>query len=116
MGLCNSPDIFQEKMSSLMDGLEFVRAYIDDLLVISKSTWYDHLEKLVEVFKRLDQAGLKINAAKSFFGRSALEYLGYWITRKGVQPVQKSNRNSQYCYTTNNTRCSQIRWYDKLLS
>ena len=89
MGLCNSPDIFQEKMSSLMDGLEFVRAYIDDLLVISKSTWYDHLEKLVEVFKRLDQAGLKINAAKSFFGRSALEYLGYWITRKGVQPVPK---------------------------
>ena len=28
MGLCNSPDIFQEKMSSLMAGLEFVRTYI----------------------------------------------------------------------------------------
>ena len=31
MGLKNSPDIFQEKMSDLMKGLEFVRTYIDDL-------------------------------------------------------------------------------------
>ena len=29
MGLVNSPDIFQEKMSTLMDGLEFVRKYLD---------------------------------------------------------------------------------------
>ena len=80
MGLCNSPDIFQEKMSSLMDGLEFVRTYIDDLLVISKGSWEDHLQKLDTVFARLKEAGLKVNAKKSFFGRSELEYLGYWIT------------------------------------
>ena len=30
MGLCNSPDIFQEKMSELMEGLEFIHTYIDD--------------------------------------------------------------------------------------
>ena len=51
MGLCNSPDIFQEKMSVLMDGLEYVRAYIDNLLCISKGTWEDHLQKLEEVLK-----------------------------------------------------------------
>src|SRR5687768_3572210 len=34
MGLCNSPDIFQEKMSELMTGLEFAQAYLDDLLII----------------------------------------------------------------------------------
>jgi hypothetical protein len=28
MGLCNSPDIFQEKMSTLMQGLDYVRAGI----------------------------------------------------------------------------------------
>ena len=42
MGLCNSPDIFQEKMSTLMQDLEYVRAYIDDLLVITTSTLEDH--------------------------------------------------------------------------
>ena len=35
MGLKNSPDIFQEKMSDLMAGLEFVRVYIDDMLCIT---------------------------------------------------------------------------------
>ena len=35
MGLCNSPDIFQEKMSELMTGLEFARAYLDDLLIVT---------------------------------------------------------------------------------
>ena len=36
MGLCNSPDIFQEKMNILMGDLEYVRAYIDDLLILTK--------------------------------------------------------------------------------
>ena len=89
MGLCNSPDIFQEKMSNLMYDLEYVRTYIDDLLVITNGDWTDHLNSLEAVLKRLQDAGLKVNAKKSFFGRTALEYLGYWITQDGVQPLQK---------------------------
>ena len=89
MGLCNSPDIFQEKMSELMEGLEYVRAYIDDVLALTTGSWDDHLEKLEEVLKRLADAGLKVNAKKSFFGKPELEYLGYWVTRDGVQPVPK---------------------------
>ena len=46
MGLCNAPDIFQERMSKLMQGLEFSGAYIDDLLIISKGTFEDHLDHL----------------------------------------------------------------------
>ena len=89
MGLCNSPDIFQEKISDLMDGLEFIRAYIDDILCLTKDTFEDHLEKLELVFDRLQNAGLKVNAVKSFFARGELEYLGYWITREGIQPLPK---------------------------
>ena len=87
MGLCSSCDIFQEKMSDLMSGLEFVRTYIDDLLCITNSTYEDHLEKLEEVLKRIQQAGLKINPTKSFFAQPELEYLGYWITREGIMPT-----------------------------
>ena len=89
MGLCNSPDIFQEKMNELFTGLDFVRAYIDDLLCISKGTFDDHLEKVDKVLERLSHAGLKVNAGKSFFASSELEYLGYWITREGIQPMTK---------------------------
>ena len=89
MGLCNSPDIFQEKMNELFDGLDFVRAYIDDLLILTKGSFEEHLEQLELVLQRLRDAGLKVNAKKSFFARGELEYLGYWITRDGIQPLKK---------------------------
>jgi hypothetical protein len=89
MGLYNSPDIFQEKMSELMTGLEFARAYIDDLLVLTNDSFEKHLEHLEIVLSCLNEAGLKVNATKSFFGRTELEYLGYWITQKGVKPLSK---------------------------
>ena len=46
MGLCNSPDIFQEKMNESFDGLDYVKAYIDELLIISNSSFQDHLNKV----------------------------------------------------------------------
>jgi hypothetical protein len=89
MGLCNSPDIFQEKISDLMYGLEFARAYLDDLLIISKNSFQEHLDHLEEVFTRLQEAGLKINASKSAFCTDQLEYLGYVINRQGIQSAMK---------------------------
>ena len=84
MGLCNSLDIFQEKMGKLFFDLEHVRAYIDDLLVITKGSFQDNLTKLEQVFIRLAKAGLKVNASKSSFWAEELQYLGYWISRKGI--------------------------------
>jgi hypothetical protein len=86
MGLAGSPDIFQEKMSELMESLEFVRAYLEDLLCISKLSLEDHLEKLEEVLRRLCDAGLKVNAAKSTFCTLEIEYLGYVLMRDGIKP------------------------------
>ena len=70
-----------------MRDLKYVRAYIDDLLVITAGSFQDHLDKLKVVLGKLCKAGLKVNAKKSFFAREELEYLGYWITRKGIQPT-----------------------------
>jgi hypothetical protein len=89
MGVSSSADIFQERMTELMRGLEFVRCCIDDLLIASKGAYFDHLFKLDEVLRRVRQAGLKLNAKKSFFAKSELEYLGHWVTRKGIQPMPK---------------------------
>ena len=58
MGYAGSADIFQAEMMNLMEALEYVRAYIDDLLVITRGTLEDHLEKLREVLRRLREAGL----------------------------------------------------------
>eukprot|EP00957_Ditylum_brightwellii_P105371 8032679-Ditylum_brightwellii.AAC.1 len=60
MGLANSPDIFQENMGDLFADLENVRAYIDDLLVLTKGNWEDHFAKLDKVLTRFSRAGLKV--------------------------------------------------------
>jgi hypothetical protein len=49
--ITGSPDFFQGKMLELMETLEYVRAYLDDLLCISKLSLEDHLEKLEEVLR-----------------------------------------------------------------
>jgi hypothetical protein len=68
MGISCSPDIFQENMPNLMQNLNFVRTYLDDILVISCSTFEDHfLEKIEWVLKILSDKGLRVNAEKSTF-------------------------------------------------
>jgi putative transposase len=89
IGLCNSSDIFQECMYKIFSDLEYVHVYIDHLLVLSCSTFKEHLQRLKLVFSWLSEAGLKINAIKSHFAVSEIEYLGYWITGNGIQPVPK---------------------------
>jgi hypothetical protein len=84
MGIAGSPDIFQGKMLELMESLEFVRAYLDNLLCISKLSMEDHLEKLEEVLRQLCDAVLKVNATKSTFCALEIEYLGYVLTRDGI--------------------------------
>ena len=57
MGLCNSPDIFQEKMNELFAGFNYVRAYIDDLLIITKGSFEEHLKQLDTVLEKFETAG-----------------------------------------------------------
>jgi hypothetical protein len=84
MGISYSPDIFQEKMSDLMQCFDFVRTYLDDILVISGGTLDDHLEKMEVFFKILSDKGLRVNAQKSTFRAEEVEYLGYWISEPGI--------------------------------
>ncbi len=86
MSIVGSPDIFQSKMLELMEDLEYVRAYLDNLLYISRSSLEDHLKKLEEVLRHLCDAGLKVNAEKLSFCTLEIEYLGYILTREGIKP------------------------------
>jgi putative transposase len=89
MGIKNSPDIFQAVITDLLGDLEFVLVYLDDILITSNGSFQDHLHKLAIVFKRLENANFRANLRKCFFAQEELEYLGYWLTRRGLQPQPK---------------------------
>ena len=86
MGLCNSPDIFQE-MGELMADLEYVRAYLDDLLILTNGSFEDHCCKVEKVLSRLLTVELKVNKHKSELCKEEVEYLGFYITRNGIRPL-----------------------------
>jgi hypothetical protein len=114
MGLCNSPDIFQERMYEIFSDLEYVCVYTDDLLVTSCSTFEEHLQKLKLVFSQVSEAVLKINANKSHFAVSKIEYLRYWITRNGIQPVHKKVEAIQHIAPL--TTKKQVRSFIRLIN
>ncbi len=95
MGTASSLDIFQQKMLELMESLEYVRAYLDDLICISKLSLEDLLEKLEEVLRQLCNAGLKVNPEISTFCTLEIEYLGYVLIRDSIKP--QSNQVGNTC-------------------
>ena len=61
MGVSNSPDIFLEKMNKMFRGFELIRAYINNMLIITKGDWSDHAEKLKLTLKKLKDNDLNYN-------------------------------------------------------
>ncbi|GFS55033.1 transposon Tf2-6 polyprotein [Trichonephila clavipes] len=75
-GLCNAASTFQRFVDEVLRGLNFVYAFIDDILVASSSE-AEHIQHLRLLFQRLDQYGLSINPSKCTFGVPTLNFLGF---------------------------------------
>jgi dihydroorotate dehydrogenase len=78
MGIKIAPDVFQNVMSKLVQDMEYVKTYLDDLLILTNtnSSFKDHLLKLEMVLARLSTTGMRMNISKSKFFAEQIEYLG----------------------------------------
>jgi hypothetical protein len=85
-GLKNTPAEFQRVMDRVFSGLEFVKYYIDDIIVFSTNT-QKHRTHLTEVFARLRLHGLKLHPCKYKFYCDRVEYLGHMIYSGGLGMV-----------------------------
>jgi len=85
-GLRNAAQTFQRFIDEVIRGLDFCYAYIDDILVASKSE-EEHLQHLRILFNRLQEYGVVINPMKCIFGQSEIKFLEYLVTPKGTQPL-----------------------------
>lgn len=85
-GLRNAAQTFQRFIDQVTRGLDFVYAYIDDLLVASTSE-EEHEKHLRLLFSRLQDYGVVINPKKCEFGAPELDFLGHHITSEGISPL-----------------------------
>lgn len=85
-GLKNAAQAFQRLMDSILQDLDCVFCYLDDILVAS-STETQHMEHLKIVFERLRNQGLVIRLEKCLFGVKSLNFLGHHISHSGTVPM-----------------------------
>ncbi len=82
-GLKNAPAEFQRVMDKILVGLDFVRCYIDDIVVYS-DTMEEHQIHLHIVFEWLKTHGLHLHPGKCKFFQESVEYLGHVIYLGGL--------------------------------
>ncbi|XP_010513476.1 PREDICTED: uncharacterized protein LOC104789482 [Camelina sativa] len=74
--------MFAEQLGRTME------VYIDDMLVKSQRA-SDHITHLRQCFDTLNKYGMKLNPAKCTFVVKSGEFLGYLVTRRGIEANPK---------------------------
>ncbi|KAK3562994.1 hypothetical protein QTP86_013260 [Hemibagrus guttatus] len=84
--LTNAPAVFQALINGVFQDLlgKGVIAYIDDILVYSKSL-EEHVLHIREVLSRLQRHHLYVKLEKCEFHRTMVTFLGYVISQRGVE-------------------------------
>ncbi|XP_058858757.1 uncharacterized protein K02A2.6-like [Acipenser ruthenus] len=90
-GVSAAPGIFQRIMDSLLQGIQGVCVYLDDILITGR-TEQEHLANLEEVLHRLSQSGMRIKKDKCVFQAPEVIYLGHKIDAAGLHPVEEKVR------------------------
>ena len=77
-GLTNAPATFQRLMECVLAGLTEEKCLI--YIVVFSRTFEEHIERLMNVFQALRQAGLKLKLNKCHFARKEVKYLGHIVS------------------------------------
>ena len=107
-GLCNAGATFQRSMEHILVGLAFAMAYVDDVLIHSRSH-EEHLNHLQVVFERIRKAKLKVKLRKCEFGYKQTKFLGYVVSGEGIRMnEEKINKILEYPSPTNAKRARRF--------
>ena len=82
-GLAQALAYFQELMTSILKDLPFAIAYLEDIIIFSK-TPQEHLSHIHMVFKKLKLANLSMKKSKCSFFSKEIQYLGHILSATGI--------------------------------
>ena len=85
-GMASPPKHFQKVMSRTFSKFNFVKVFIDDLLIHSRSE-QEHRQHLRTVLTELTKINATINLPKCQFFLNEVTYLGYTVNQYGVKPA-----------------------------
>ncbi|CAC5363752.1 unnamed protein product [Mytilus coruscus] len=82
-GVTSAAEIFQNTLSTALEGLDGVRNISDDIIVFGASQ-DEHDTRLAALFQRIHENGLTLNKKKCEFNKDSLEFYGHIFSSKGI--------------------------------
>lgn len=118
-GVASAPAIIQKVMEGILQGIDHVTLYINDILVTGR-TEAEHLQLLAELLTRLEKAGIRLKKDKCAFMLPSLEYLGHTILAEGLHLTTEKIRAITAATTPTNVSqlksfLGAINYYSKFL-
>ncbi|KAL5479382.1 hypothetical protein EMCRGX_G022901 [Ephydatia muelleri] len=83
-GISCAPELFQKRMSDILQDIEGKLCQMDDVLVFGSSQ-EEHDDRLKAVLKRIEEAGMTLNPDKCAFSRHQIKFLGHIVDQRGIQ-------------------------------
>jgi RNase H-like domain found in reverse transcriptase/Reverse transcriptase (RNA-dependent DNA polymerase) len=90
-GLNAAPEIFQKRITTMLQGLEGVIAFVDDIVVSGRND-EEHDARLKLLLQRLEENNATLNEKKCLYGQSEIEILGFLVDGKGIRPAESKVR------------------------
>lgn len=86
-GLVNATATFQRVMEDILNNMigEGVHVFVDDVVVYAES-FNQLLERLEQVFKRIQNVGMSLNSKKCHLFKTEIDLLGYHVSESGLSP------------------------------
>jgi len=88
-GMINSAATLKRAMKKLLQGVDNVEFYWDEILVYTRM-WEEHIKALQELFKCLLEAGMTIRPTKCLFGGNTVDFRGHRL-EEGLIGLHEDN-------------------------
>ena len=92
-GLAHAPAYFQELMTGILKDFNFAIAYLDDIIIFSKTA--EHLDHIEQVFRNLRSTHLLIKLSKCHFFTKEIQDLGHILSTKEIKPLPSKTQAIQ---------------------
>ena len=100
--LAQAPAYFQELMTGILKDFNFAKAYLDEIIIFSKTQ--EHLSHIRKVFEKLRSVKFSMKMSKCNFLSKEIQYLGHILNTTGIQPLPSKTHTIQHMQPPTTTK------------